>query len=152
MRPADTVRGRHLRRGGLRAVPALIALIGVAVLIAGCGGAAGLSVASIAGSEALGRPGALVLVQVKRRGRGQVPGRRAEPGAARPARGRRAPVLEMHAFAWRARTTPIRLRLPAAGPGSSSLGAAAIDPAAPLFRIAQRSCFSILTRRRGSLG
>ena len=62
MRPADTVRARHRLRGGSRALAALVVLAGVAVLIAGCGGGSGLSVASISGSSTSGRH--CLLVQV----------------------------------------------------------------------------------------
>jgi len=151
MRPADTVRGRHLRRGGLRAVPALVALIGVAVLIAGCGGATGLSVASIAGPKPLGGRSHSSSSRSNRGGAVRFLG--AAPSPAQ--RVQQEVVGLLFSRCMRSHGVPNYPdpRAPSGGGlGFVVFGGSGIDPAAPLFRIAQRSCFSILTRRRGALG
>jgi hypothetical protein len=58
-RAADTVRDRHRLRAGPRALAAFVALAGVAVLVAGCGGGSSPGVASMSSSSASsGRPSA----------------------------------------------------------------------------------------------
>jgi|SRR5579863_7358666 len=147
MRPADTVRGRHLLRRGSRAVTALVALVGVAILIASCGGGSGLSVASIAGPKPLG-------------GRSHTSSSRSNGGAVRFLGGAPSPAQRVQqevvgllfSRCMRSHGVPNYPDPPApsgGGFGFFVFGGSGIDPAAPLFRIAQRSCFSILTRRRG---
>lgn len=151
MRPADTVRGRHLLRGGPRAVTALVALVGVVVLIAGCGGGSSLSVASIAGSKPSGARSHSS--SSRSNGGGAVRFLGAAPSPAQ--RVQQEVVGLLFSRCMRSHGVPNYPDPPAPSGGGVGLfvfGGSGIDPAAPLFRIAQRSCFSILTHRRGGLG
>src|SRR5579863_2762368 len=144
MRPADTVRGRHLLRRGSRAVTALVALVGVAILIASCGGGSGLSVASIAGPKPLG-------------GRSHTSSSRSNGGAVRFLGGAPSPAQRVQqevvgllfSRCMRSHGVPNYPEPPAGRRGGIGVVGNTMrthtsreqkpdDPAAPLFRIAQR--------------
>ena len=146
MRPADTVTDRV--RGGSRAPAALVALVGVAVLIAACGSGTGLTVASMPGVSATGRH----LPSSRSSGGGGV---RFVGGAPSPAQQAGAEVAQLKfSRCMRSHGVPNFPDPPSPSGGGFgfSFGGSGIDPAAPLFRRAQRSCFSILTLRRVVVG
>jgi hypothetical protein len=142
MGPADTVRARHRLRGGPRAL-ALVVLVGVTVIAAGCGGGSGLTVASISGSSTSGRHSS-----PSRVGGGAV---RFVGGEPSPAQRAGAQVTQLKfSRCMRSHGVPNFPDPPPASGGGFGLifGSGGIDPAAPLFREAQRSCISTLTRQR----
>ena len=149
MRPADTVRARHRLRGGPRAVAALVVLAGVAVLIAGCGGGSSLGVASISGSSTSGRRSS------SSSSRPSGGGVRFVGVAASPAQRAEGEVAGLlFSRCMRSHGVPDFPDPPAASGGGIRfvVGGGGIDPAAPLFREAQRSCISLLIRRRAGAG
>ena len=142
MRPADTVRGRRLR-GGLRAPATVVALAGVAVLMAGCGGGSSLRVASISNSSRSGSH-----LSSSRHGGGGV---RFVGIVANPAQRAGAEVAGLlFSRCMRSHGVPNYPDPPLASGGAIrfGFGAGGIDPVAPLFRTAQRTCISFLSRRR----
>jgi hypothetical protein len=145
VRPADVVRARHRFRGGSRVIAAPLVLAGVAVLIAGCGGGSSIGVASISGSGGHGRHST-----ASRHPSG------GEPvgffGVAEtPAQRAGAQVASLlFSRCMRSHGVP-DFPDPTAGSGGGiefGGGASGLDPAAPLFRLAQQRCISILIRRR----
>ena len=144
MRPTDTVRARHALRVGLCALAALVVLAGVAVLIAGCGGGSSLTVASMPGASTTGRH-----LSSSRSGGGG--GVRFVGGAPSPAQQAGAQVTQLKfSRCMRSHGVPNFPDPSSASGGGFGLifGGSGIDPAAPLFRKAQRSCFSIITDQR----
>ncbi len=143
MRPADSVRARHCLRGGPRALAALVALAGVAVLIAGCGGGSSLGVASISSAStsssrsSSSRPSGGVVRFVG-----------VAPSPAQRAEGEVAGLLFSRCM--RSHGVPDFPDPPSASGGAIrfGVGGGGIDPVAPLFRKAQRICISLLTGRR----
>ena len=146
MRPADTVTDRDRLRRGWHALAAVVALGGVAVLIGGCGGSSGLTVASMPGVSTTGRHGH---VSTSRSiGGGAV---RFVGGAPSPAQRAGALVTQLKfSRCMRSHGVPNFPDPPSVSGGGFGLifGGSGIDPAAPLFREAQRSCISVLTRQR----
>lgn len=144
MRPAGT---GSARRGGLRPLVALVVFVGAAVLVAGCGGGSSLGVATISGSAGSGRH----LSSTRRGGFG--PGFvDVAPSPAQQAANGVAGLLFSRCM--RANGVP-DFPDPAAASGGGfgfGFGAGGIDPAAPLFRVAQRRCISVLIRRRAGAG
>jgi hypothetical protein len=147
MRPtAATVSDRYRLRAGLRALTALVLLGSVIVLVAGCGGSS-IGVANISNSSPSGR---------------HVPSSRHTGGgvrfvgvAASPAQRAGAEVAGLlFSRCMRAHGVPDFPDPPSAAGGAIrfGFGAGGIDPAAPLFREAQRVCVSFLTRRRAGAG
>ena len=144
MRPADVVRARHYLRGGSHT---LAALVGAAVLIAGCGGGSSLGVASISGSSRSGRH----LSSSRPSGGGVgLLGVAASP-AQRAANGVAALLFSR---CMRSHGVPDFPDPRAASGGAIgfTFGAGGLDPAAPLFREAQQRCISLLIRRRAGAG
>jgi hypothetical protein len=142
MRPADTVRARHRLREGPRALAALAVLVGVAVLIAGCGGGSSLGVASISSSRTSGRKSST--------SRPSVGGVRLFGGAPSPAQRAQAQTAELlFARCMRSHGVPGFPDPPSASGGGFGLvfGSGGIDPGAPLFRRAQQMCDSVFSRR-----
>jgi hypothetical protein len=147
MRPADTVRARHRLRAGLRALAALVVLVGGAVLIAGCGGGSSLTVASMPGVSTTARH-----LSSSRSGGGEV---RFVGGAPSPAQRAGAEVAQLKfSRCMRSHGVPDfpDPSSPSGGGLGFSFGGSGIDPAAPLFRRAQRSCFSLLSGRLAGAG
>ena len=144
MRPADSVRARHRLRGGPCGLAALVVLVGVAVLLAGCGGGSGLTVASMPGVSATGRH----LSSSRSSGGGGVG---FVGGAApSPAQQAQAQVTQLKfSRCMRAHGVPNFPDPSSASGGGFGLvfGGSGIDPAAPLFRVAQRSCIAIITHQ-----
>lgn len=139
---ARSARHRVLR--GPRALGALVALIGVVVLIAGCGGSSGLTVASIPGVSTPGRH-----VSSSRSFSGGAV--RFVGGAPSPAQRAGAQVTQLKfSRCMRSHGVPGFPDPPSASGGGFgfAFGGSGIDPGAPLFREAQRSCISILTHQR----
>jgi hypothetical protein len=145
MRPAGTVRGRLRLCGGLRLLAALLALASATILIAGCGGSSSPGVANIASSSTAGR-----------RSSAPKPG----GGAARPLgivvaspvqRAQAEVAGLLFSRCMRSHGVP-NFPDPSSGGGIRFGGGASFDPAAPLFRSAQRTCISILIRRRNAIG
>lgn len=145
--PSPGDRGRRRLRTGPRVLAALVALVWVAALIAGCGGGSSLGVASIASSSRSGshrsssRPsgGGVGFVGV----------------AASPAQRAGAEVAALlFSRCMRSHGVPGFPDPPAASGGGIrfGIGGGGIDPAAPLFRVAQRRCISLLIRRRAGAG
>ena len=136
-----------IRRARPRSV-ALVALVGVAMLIAGCGGGSSLTVASMPGVSKTARH-----VSATRTNGGAV---RFLGGAPSPAQQAGAEVTQLKfSRCMRSRGVPNfpdPVSPSGGGFGFISFGGSGIDPAAPLFRRAQRSCFAILTRRRVVVG
>jgi hypothetical protein len=147
MRPADTVRARHRLRGGPRALAALVVLVGVAVLVAGCGGGSSLGVASISGSSRSGSH-----VSSSRPSGGGVRFVGVAPSPAQRAEGEVAGLLFSRCM--RSHGVPDFPDPPSASGGAIRFvfGSGGLDPAAPLFRRAQRICFSFLSRRGAGAG
>ena len=140
MRPAGTVRGRHRLRGGLRALAALLALAGVAVLIAGCGGASSPGVANIPGRSTSGRHSSSSAVRgggVRFAGFAPSPAQRAQSEVA---------ALKF-SRCMRSHGAPDFPDPSASGGIRFGGGISGLDPAAPLFRVAQRTCISLLFQR-----
>jgi hypothetical protein len=151
MRRADAVRARHGLRGGSRDLAALVVFVGVAALIAGCGGGSSLSVASISGSSRAGLSRSGRHLPSSRLGGGGVGFVGVAPSPAQRAANEVAGLL--FARCMRSHGVPDFPDPPAASGGGIgfAFGAGGIDPAAPLFRVAQRRCISVLIRRRGGL-
>ena len=148
MRPGGPVSDRGVARARTRGLALLVALAGVAVCIAGCGGGSGLTVASISSSATPNR-------HLPSRNAGGA-GVRVVGGAASPAQRAQTEVAGLlFSRCMRAHGVP---DFPDPPPASSSGfaffggGNPGFDPAAPLFRKAQRACFSILARRRTVTG
>lgn len=141
MRPADAVRARDRLCRGLRA---LAALVGLAVIITGCGGGSGLTVASMPGASTPGRH-----LSSSRSGGGGVG---FVGGVPSPAQRAGAEVARLRfSRCMRSQGVP---NFPDPPPPSGGgfgfiFGGSGIDPAAPLFGRAQRLCISILTGPRG---
>ena len=147
MRATDTVRARHALRVGLCALAALVVLAGVAVLIAGCGGGSSLTVASMPGVSTTARH-----LSSSRSGGGGV---RFVGGAPSPAQRAGAEVAQLKfSRCMRSHGVPDfpDPHSPSGGGFGFSFGGSGIDPAAPLFRRAQRSCFSLLSGRLAGVG
>ena len=143
MRPADSVRARHRLRGGPCALAALVVLVGVAVLLAGCGGGSGLTVASMPGVSATARH----LSSSRPGGGGGVGFVGAAPS---PAQRAGAQVTQLKfSRCMRSHGVPNFPDPSSASGGGFGLvfGGSGIDPAAPLFRVAQRSCIAIITHQ-----
>jgi hypothetical protein len=122
----------------------LVALAGVAVLVAGCGGGSGLTVASMPGVSTTGRH-----LSSSRSSSGG--GVRFVGAAPSPAQRAGAQVAQLKfSRCMRAHGVPNFPDPPSASGGGYGLifGGSGIDPAAPLFRKAQQSCISILTHQR----
>lgn len=126
----------------MKARRALVAFVlGLAVFVAGCGGGSGLTVASMPGVSAKGRH------RVSSRfGRGGGVG---FVGGPSPAQQAAADVTQLRfSRCMRAHGVP---NFP--DPSATSFGYGALfasgglDPAAPLFRVAQRSCQAVFTQR-----
>jgi hypothetical protein len=142
MRPADTVTARHRLRGGPRALASLVVLVGVAVLIAGCGGGSSFGVASISGSStsrsrsSSSRPSGGVV--------------RFVGGTPSPAERAQAQVTGLvFSRCMRAHGVP-DFPDPASASGGGFgfvFGSGGLDPNAPLFRRAERTCSSVFSRR-----
>ncbi len=151
MRPADTVTDRDRLRRGSGALAALVALVGVVVLIAGCGGSSGLTVASIAGASTPGRH-----VSSSRSFGGGGGAVRFVGGAPSPAQRAGAQVTQLKfSRCMRSHGVPNFPDPPSASGGGFGFvfgGNGGIDFGAPLFRVAQRSCISILTHQRVFVG
>ena len=148
MRPADTVTDRDRARGGSQALAALVALLGVAVLIAACGAGSGLTVASMPGVSTTGRH----LPSSRSSDGGGV---RFVGGAPSPAQRAGAQVVQLKfSRCMRSHGVPNFPDPPSASGGGFGFifGGSGIDPGAPLFRVAQRSCISVLTRQRVVVG
>jgi hypothetical protein len=147
MGPADNLRARHRLRGGPRAWVALVALAGVAVLIAGCGGGSSLGVASISGSSTSGSH-----LSSSRPSGGGVRFVGVAPSPAQRAGAEVAGLLFSRCM--RSHGVPDFPDPPAASGGGIRfvVGGGGIDPAAPLFRVAQRICISFLSRQRAGAG
>jgi len=145
--PADTVRHRYRLRGGSRVLVALVALAGVAVLIAGCGGGSSLGVASISGSSKSGSR-----LASSRPSGGGVRFVGVAPSPAQRAGAEVAGLLFSRCM--RSHGVPDFPDPPSASGGAIrfGVGGAEIDPSAPLFSKAQRICISFLTRRRSGVG
>jgi hypothetical protein len=144
MRPAATVRARHRMRAGPLALAALV-VPAVAVLLAGCGGVSSLRVDSISGSTKSGshRPSS------KPSG-GVVRFFGVAPSPAQRASAQVAGLLFSRCM--RSHGVPDFPDPSGSGGGIGlAFGGGGIDPAAPLFRVAQRTCISFLTRRGGPL-
>jgi hypothetical protein len=143
MRPADTVRARHRLCAAPRTLVARVALAGVAVLFAGCGGGSGLTVASMPGVSAMGRH----VSSSRSSGGGGVGFVGAAPS---PAQQAQAQVTQLKfSRCMRAHGVPNFPDPSSASGGGFGLvfGGSRIDPAAPLFRVAQRSCIAIITHQ-----
>jgi hypothetical protein len=144
MRPADALSARHRLRRGRHALAALVVLVGVAVLIAGCGGGSSLGVASMPGVSTTGRHPS----SSRSGGDGGV---RFVGGAPSPAQRAGAQVVQLKfSRCMRSHGVPNYPDPPSASGGGFGLifGGSAIDAAAPLFRKAQRTCILILTHQR----
>ena len=127
----------------------LVALAGVAVLVAGCGGGSGLTVASIPGGGTTGRH------VPSSRSSGVGGGVEFVGGAPSPAQRAGAEVVQLKfSRCMRSHGVPNFPDPPPASGGGFGFvfGGSGIDPAAPLFRLAQRSCISLLTRQRVVVG
>jgi len=142
MRPADTVRARHRLRGGPRAMVALVAFLGLAVPVAGCGGSSSPGVANISGSSrSSGRssssgPGGGVARSV---GFAPSPAQRAESEVV---------GLEF-SRCMRAHGVPDFPDPPSPSGGAIRFEiGSGFDPISPLFREAERSCSPGFARRR----
>jgi hypothetical protein len=146
MPPADTVRARRRLRGGRHALAALVVLV-AAVLIAGCGGGSSLGVASISGSSRSGSH-----LSSSRPSGGGVRFVGVAPSPAQRAGAEVAGLLFSRCM--RSHGVPDFPDPPAASGGGIRFvfGSGGLDPAAPLFRRAQRICFSFLTRRGAGAG
>lgn len=122
----------------------LAALAGVAVLVGGCGGGSGLTVASLAG----------VNVTAKHASSSRSSGGGAlgflGGAAPTPAQQAQAQVTQLKfSRCMRAHGVPNFPDPSGSGGGYGGIfGGSGIDPAAPLFRVAQRSCIAIITHQR----
>jgi hypothetical protein len=142
MRPADTVRAHHRLRGPPRALAALVVLVGAAVLVAGCGGGSSLGVASISGSSTSGRRSSS--------SRPSASGVRSFGGAPTPAERAQEQVTGLvFSRCMRAHGVPDFPDPPSASGGGFGFvfGSGGLDPNAPLFRRAERTCSSVFSRR-----
>jgi hypothetical protein len=147
MRHVDTVSARRRLRGGTGLPAALVVLVGAAVLIAGCGGGgSSLGVASITGSTRSARHSSPSRLSG---GSGVVRFLGAAPSPAERASAEVAGLLFSRCM--RSHGVPNFPDPPAASGGGFgfAFGSGSIDPAAPLFRRAQRVCISYLTHRGG---
>lgn len=147
MHRAEDVTARHCPRGGSRTLATFVGFVGVAVLMAGCGGGSSLGVASISGSSGSGHHSA----SSRPRG-GGVGFVGVAPSPAQRAANEVAGLLFSRCM--RAHGVP---DFPdpgtAAGGGFRfGVGGGGFDFAAPLFREAQRRCFTLLVRRRAGGG
>ena len=125
-----------------RGLLAFVVLVGLAVFVAGCGGGSGLTVASMPGVSAKGHHRAS-----SRFGRGRGVG---FVGAApNPAQQAAAMVTELRfSRCMRAHGIPNFPDPSATSFGYGAIfGSGGIDPSAPLFRVAQRSCQAVFTQR-----
>jgi len=141
-------RDRPRRRGGPRVVAAVVALAGVAVLVAGCGGGSGLTVASMPGRGTTGR-------HVPSSRSSSSGGVRFVGAAPSPVQRAGAEVVQLKfSRCMRSHGVPNFPDPPSASGGGFgfAFGGSGIDPGAPLFREAQRSCISVLTRQRVVVG
>jgi hypothetical protein len=137
------VAGRHRRRGHPEAAARLVALAAIALVVAGCGGSAALTVASLPGVSTTGHH-----LSSSRSGGGGV---RFVGGAPSPAQRAGAQVTQLKfSRCMRAHGVPNFPDPPSASGGGFGLifGGGSIDFGAPLFRQAQRFCISILSHRR----
>jgi hypothetical protein len=123
-------------------------LVGVAILVAGCAGSSTLTVANIASANSrtsrhLSKP--------KSGGNGVLFGGVAESPAQRAANEVSSLLFSR---CMRAHGVPNFPDPAAASPGGFGfgIGGSNIDPAAPLFQVAQRRCISILIHRRVGVG
>ncbi|HEX4033712.1 MAG TPA: hypothetical protein VHX66_04645 [Solirubrobacteraceae bacterium] len=142
------MRDRHRLHGRVVVLATLLALLGAAVLIAGCGGASSPGVANLANASTSAKRS----VSSQRSGGGVRP---VGFVAASPAQRAAADVSGLRfARCMRARGVPNFPDPPAASGGAIGFGGGIgnLDPAAPLFRKAQRTCVSILFRRRVRVG
>ncbi len=140
MRPADTVRARHRLRGGPRALAALVVLVGVAVLIAGCRGGSSPGVASISSSSTSGSQSSS-----SRLNGGGVRSVGFAPSPAQRAEGEVAGLVFSRCM--RSHGVPDFPDPPAASGGAIRFVGRSVgfDPIAPLFRKAERTCSSLLS-------
>jgi hypothetical protein len=144
MSSADALGAGHHMRRGARAPAALVVLMVVAVLLAGCGGSSGLTVASMPGVSTPGRH----VSSSRSSGGGAV---RFVGGAPSPAQRAGAQVTQLRfSRCMRSHGVPGFPDPPSASGGGFgfAFGGSGIDPGAPLFREAQRACISILTHQR----
>ncbi len=134
---------RVASRPPCRVASALVAIVGSAILIAGCG-ASTLTVAGLPGASATGRH-----VRLSRSSSDGVVGFLG--GAANPAQQAQAQLTQLKfSRCMRAHGVP-NFPDPTTSVGGGfglAFGASGIDPAAPLFRVAQRSCIAIITHQR----
>ena len=139
---ADAERAGRDLRGRLRAPAAFVVLVGLAVFVAGCGGGSGLTVASMPGVSATGHHRAS-----SRFGRGRGVG--FVGVAPNPAQQAAAMVTELRfSRCMRAHGIPNFPDPSATSFGYGAIfGSGGIDPSAPLFRVAQRSCQAVFTQR-----
>ena len=149
MRLADTVSARHRLRGGPRAPVALVALAGVAVLIAGCGGGSSPGVASISSSSTSGSQSSS---SPSRPSGGVVRSVGFAPSPAQRAEGEVAGLVFSRCM--RSHGVPDFPDPPAASGGAIrfEVGSGGFDPIAPLFRKAQQTCSSVFRRRLAGAG
>lgn len=147
MRPADTVRARHRLRGGLRALAAPVVLVGVAVLIAGCGGGSSIGVASISSSSTSGSQSSS-----SRPSGGGVRSVGFAPSPVQRAESEVAGLVFSRCM--RAHGVPDFPDPPAASGGAIRFvsGSGGFDPIAPLFQKAQRTCSPLFSRRLAGAG
>ncbi len=144
---ASALSDRDRLRGIWTASASLVALAGVAVVLAGCAGSSSLTVANISGVSRSGRH-----VSPPKPGGSGVLFAGVAPSPAQRAANEVAALLFSRCM--RAHGVP-NYPDPAASSGYGigfGFGSAGIDPAAPLFRVAQRKCISILIRRRSGPG
>lgn len=130
-----------------RALAALVAVVGVAILVGGCGSGSSLTVVSM--------PGVSKTTRHLPSSRSSGGGVRFVGGAPSPAQQAGAEVAQLKfSRCMRSHGVPNFPDPPSPSGGGFgfSFGGSGIDPAAPLFRRAQRSCFSILTLRRVVVG
>ena len=147
--PAAALRVRDRLRGVWSRSVSLVMLAGVAILVAGCAGGSSLTVANISSASRTSR-------HVSSRKAG-VNGALFAGGAVSPAQ-RAANEVSGLLFSrcMRAHGVPNYPDPQAASPGGFGFGlgggSSNIDPAAPLFRVAERTCVSILIRRHFGAG
>jgi hypothetical protein len=150
MRAADTVRDRYCLRGGRRGLVTLVALAGLALLVAGCGGSSSIGVASLPSASATTLPGRHL--PATRPGGGVVRFLGAAPSPAQRASSEVSGLLFSRCMRSHGVPDFPDPPGPSAGPGIFFQTGSGFDPAAPLFRKAQRTCVSFLTRRRTQVG